>query len=64
MNDSTQAIQFTVTTSSGRNIKISFKTPIGEIIRAVQMPELLFDSERNKLKGMNEHSAKITLLPG
>ncbi|KAL0271642.1 UNVERIFIED_CONTAM: hypothetical protein PYX00_008670 [Menopon gallinae] len=64
LNDSTQPVQFTVLTSSGRSIKISFKTPIGEMIRPVVMPEVLFNSERSKLKGMNEHSCEVKILPG
>lgn len=64
LNDSTQPVQFSVTTSSGRNIKVSFKTPVGEMVRAVSMPEILFNTEKGKLKGMNEHTADVKILPG
>lgn len=64
LNDSTQPVQFSVTTSSGRNIKVSFKTPVGEMVRAVSMPEVLFNTEKGKLKGMNEHTADVKIIPG
>lgn len=64
LNDSTQPVQFTITTRSGRNIKACFKCPVGEIVRAVLMSESLHISEKNKLKGMNEHTAEINISPG
>lgn len=64
LNDSTQPVEFVVTTSTGRSIKVSFKSAVGEIIRAVLMPEHLFNSERNKLKGVNEYTADISFHSG
>ena len=61
-NDSTQPasinIDFVVKDDQeSRNVGI--RAPIGEIIRSVIIPETMFLSEKEKLKGMNEHSAKI-----
>lgn len=64
LNDSTQPLQFAVATASGRNIQVSLKFPIGEAVRAITMPDTLFDAERGKLKGMNEHTASVPILPG
>jgi len=64
MNDSTQPLQFSVATASGRSISISLKFPIGEVVRAVSMPESLFDTHKAKLKGMNEHNSTVPIIPG
>lgn len=57
-NDSTQPISFEVQSSAG-NAKVSLKTRVGELIRAVRMTEATFKEEQVRLRGMNEHSCKI-----
>ncbi|XP_014213137.1 AP-3 complex subunit beta-1 [Copidosoma floridanum] len=61
-NDSTQPavfnVDFTIKDESvSRNVNV--KAPIGEIVRSVFLPETLFFSEKDKLKGMNEHAGKM-----
>nr|XP_012153777.1 PREDICTED: AP-3 complex subunit beta-2 isoform X2 [Megachile rotundata] len=61
-NDSTQPATFNVDFVIGEesySCGVTITTPIGEIIRAVLLPESMFTTERNKLKGMNEHVAKV-----
>lgn len=61
-NDSTQSANFNVDfaiNDEKHSCPVSIKPPIGEIIRSVALPESMFDAERAKLKGMNEHLAKI-----
>lgn len=57
-NDSTQPIAFEVQSSAG-NAKVSLKTTVGELIRAVRMTEATFKEEQIRLRGMNEHSCKL-----
>lgn len=57
-HDSCQAVNFEITSSCGIG-KVSLKAPVGELMRAVNVPEVLFKSERNKLRGMTEHTMKI-----
>ena len=33
--------------------------PVGEMVRALAIPETYFDTERGKLRGMNETSSKL-----
>lgn len=61
-NDSTQPVSFNIDykfkdEQLSRTVEI--KAPIGEIIRSVLLPESMFLSEKDKLKGMNEHSATV-----
>lgn len=61
-NDSTQpasfSVEFTVKEEEiSRNISI--KAPVGEIIRSVLLSDATFNANKEKLKGMNEHSTKI-----
>ncbi|XP_029037427.2 AP-3 complex subunit beta-2 [Osmia bicornis bicornis] len=61
-NDSTQPANFNVDFLIGEetySCSVTIKAPIGEIIRAVLLPESMFIAEKNKLKGMNEHVAKV-----
>ncbi|KAG7205130.1 hypothetical protein KM043_005501 [Ampulex compressa] len=61
-NDSTQPAQFEIhfTIDEEEHVcRVSIKPPIGEIIRSVLLPESTFITEKNKLKGMNEHVVKI-----
>ena len=61
-NDSTQPANFNINFTIGEetySCAVTIKAPIGEIIRAVVLPESMFVSEKNKLKGMNEHVAKV-----
>ncbi|XP_012232882.1 AP-3 complex subunit beta-1 [Linepithema humile] len=61
-NDSTQSANFNIDftiNDEKYSCPVSIKPPIGEIIRSVTLPESMFDAEKAKLKGMNEHIAKI-----
>lgn len=61
-NDSTQPANFNIDFSINDekySCLVSIKPPIGEIIRSVTLPESMFNAEKAKLKGMNEHIAKI-----
>jgi len=61
-NDSTQPANFNIDfmiNDEKYSCPISIKPPIGEIIRSVTLPESMFNEEKAKLKGMNEHIAKI-----
>ncbi|XP_057322015.1 AP-3 complex subunit beta-2 [Microplitis mediator] len=61
-NDSTQPanfnIEYTIADETHAPL-VQLKAPIGEIIRAVQLSDDMFNVEKDKLKGMNEHSTKI-----
>lgn len=61
-NDSTQPANFNIDftiNDEKYSCPVSIKPPIGEIIRSVTLPESMFNAEKAKLKGMNEHIAKI-----
>ncbi|XP_012535252.1 AP-3 complex subunit beta-1 [Monomorium pharaonis] len=61
-NDSTQPANFNIDftiNDEKYSCPVSIKPPIGEIIRSVTLPENMFNAEKAKLKGMNEHIAKI-----
>ncbi|XP_053985309.1 AP-3 complex subunit beta-2 [Hylaeus volcanicus] len=61
-NDSTQPANFSIDFAIGEekySCSVTVKPPIGEIIRAVILPERMFTDEKIKLKGMNEHVAKV-----
>lgn len=59
-NDSAQAANFE-TRSSGGVSKVSIKPSVGELIRSITLPEVMFKEERNKLRGMSESSCKVSL---
>lgn len=59
-NDSTHAIDFEISSSNGVS-RVTLKPVIGELIRSVHISESLFKEERLKLRGMNEHQAKLKL---
>lgn len=59
-NDSTQPITFEILIGE-RSSKVSLRATVGELIRAVTMPENLFTAEQGKLKGMTEHTTTIPL---
>lgn len=59
-NDSCQAVSFDISSSVGSG-RVSLKAPVGELMRAIAISEQLFKSERNKLRGMTEHTAKMEL---
>lgn len=63
MNDSSQPINFEIKSKAGLS-NITFKAPIGELIRSVFMSESVFKTERAKLRGMTEHTASIALTNG
>lgn len=61
-NDSTQPASFNIDFTRNEetlSCSVSIKAPIGEILRSVLLPETAFISEKDKLKGMNEHSTKV-----
>lgn len=57
-NDSSQAVNFGIRSSEGTS-KVTIKSSVGELIRSVALSETLFNTERNKLRGMTEHSCEI-----
>lgn len=59
-NDSSQAANFEIRSSGGVS-KVTFKPSVGELMRSVTLPEVLFKEERNKLRGMTESSCKVSL---
>lgn len=46
--DSTQPVNFDIVIESAGTHKVSFQAPVGEILRAVTMPEDLFVSQQGK----------------
>ncbi|XP_015112267.1 AP-3 complex subunit beta-2-like, partial [Diachasma alloeum] len=61
-NDSMQPANFNIEfiiDDEIHSVPVSLKAPIGEIVRAVKLPENMFIAEKEKLKGMNEHCSKI-----
>ncbi|XP_049791279.1 AP-3 complex subunit beta-2 [Schistocerca nitens] len=60
--DSTQPLSFGLVLN-GRTCRVQLRPPVGELIRAVSMPEQLFIVEHGKLKGMTEHSTVFPLPP-
>lgn len=59
-NDSSQAANFEIRSSGGTS-KVFIKPPIGELMRSVTMPEVMFKEERNKLRGMTESQCQTQL---
>lgn len=62
-NDSTQPANFNIDfmiNEEKYSCPVSIKPPIGEIIRSVILPGNMFNAEKAKLKGMNEHITKIS----
>uniref|UniRef100_A0A224X613 AP-3 complex subunit beta n=1 Tax=Panstrongylus lignarius TaxID=156445 RepID=A0A224X613_9HEMI len=59
-NDSTQPVVFDICWNTG-TAKISLRAPVGELIRAVRISHSMFNEEQGKLKGMNEHRAKVNI---
>lgn len=62
-NDSTQPANFNIDFTIDEekySCPVTIKAPIGEIIRSVLLPESMFNSEKAKLKGMNENTARVT----
>lgn len=59
-NDSSQPVSFDIVTKTN-SCRATIKTTVGEFIRAILMNENVFNEERGKLRGMNEHSASIPL---
>lgn len=57
-NDSTQPLAFEIKSSAG-SAKVSLKSTVGEMIRAVRFTEPIFKEEQTRLRGMNEHTGKI-----
>lgn len=61
-NDSTQPISFEIKSSVG-SAKVSLKTNVGEMIRAIRITEATFKEEQVHLRGMNEHTCKLDDCP-
>lgn len=57
-NDSTQPITFEISSSAG-SAKVSPKSTVGEMIRAIRLTEPIFKEEQARLRGMNEHTCKL-----
>jgi AP-3 complex subunit beta len=49
-NDSTQPVSFTIAFGEVQCNRITIKSPVGELIRAVTMPEPLFISEQSEFQ--------------
>jgi AP-3 complex subunit beta len=47
-SDSTQPVSFTITVGGTQSNQVTIKAPVGELIRAVTMPEPLFISEQSE----------------
>jgi len=66
-NDTTQNAKFDITLTEEDGGKrchgVSIAAPIGEMLRPIAVPETYFDTERSKLRGMNETSCKIQVKP-
>lgn len=62
-NDSTQAITFELKSSLIDSVKVSLKTTVGELIRAVRVTDTTFKEEQTHLRGMNEHTCKLDICP-
>lgn len=60
-NDSMQTVKFELESSAGTS-KVSLKSTVGELIRAVSISEATFKEEQARLRGMNEHSAIVDIL--
>uniref|UniRef100_A0A1B0DJF7 AP-3 complex subunit beta n=2 Tax=Phlebotomus papatasi TaxID=29031 RepID=A0A1B0DJF7_PHLPP len=58
-NDSTQPISFAILSSLGRST-VSIGAPVGELIQPIKILEDAFRVERNKLRGMTEHSCTLS----
>lgn len=59
-NDSTQSIGFDIKSSAGL-AHVSLRASVGELIRSVQIGDTVFKEEQARLRGMNEHSATVTV---
>lgn len=59
-NDSTQSISFDINSNAG-TAHVSLRAHVGELIRSVQIGEMVFKEEQARLRGMNEHSTMITV---
>ena len=46
--DSTQPVSFTISSGSGHSCHLTLKAPVGELVRAVTMPEPLFITEQSE----------------
>lgn len=62
-NDSTQPAAFEICSDQGVS-KVSINPTVGAFLRAVMIGDEFFKTERNTLRGMTEHSSKITLPQG
>lgn len=61
-NDSSQPAKFNIDfniADETHSVPVNIKAPIGEIIRSVILPETMYVAEKDKLKGMNEHTTKL-----
>lgn len=61
-NDSSQPVNFNIDfmkEEERHSSSVTIKSPIGELMRSVMLPEITFTTEQAKLKGMNEHVVKI-----
>ncbi|KAI5714193.1 hypothetical protein M8J76_012670 [Diaphorina citri] len=63
LNDSTQPLSprlvWGVEGEDGLSAPLKLSAPVGEWLRAVTMSTALFDAEKGKLTGMNEHKGKL-----
>ncbi len=59
-NDSTQSAKFDFV-ANGRVFTVQLQPIVGELVRAMSVPESVFEQERAKLRGMNEVEVKFDI---
>lgn len=59
-NDSTQSLAFEIVSDAGTS-KVNISATVGAFLRAVSMSEKNFIAERQKLRGMTEHTTKLQM---
>ncbi|XP_063708004.1 AP-3 complex subunit beta-2 [Culicoides brevitarsis] len=57
-NDSTQSLSFEIVSDAGTS-KVNISATVGAFLRAVAMSEKTFNAEKQKLRGMTEHTSKL-----
>lgn len=57
-NDSAQPLTFAIASDAGKS-KVTLKSTVGELIRAISINEAVFKEKQAKLRGMNEHNTSF-----
>lgn len=61
-NDSTQPVSFTIFVGGAQSNQVTIRAPVGELIRAVTMPEYLFISEQSEYDCVMAFDCKLLLM--